>query len=154
MKLYNIEAIKGDKYKLYELYKNDNYPNDTLFMRDFFRTISNINERTVANATEYMQAFYTHYINQGGDARYWISRTIENIVTYPDIILETWLEVEFTKVDVELTPEKVLRQNEDRLRNRGKRSIKSVMEDIAKETPSFKYSYLERIRKEMGFVNI
>lgn len=154
MRLYNIEAIKDDKFKLFELYNNDNFLNDTLFLRDFFRTLSNIHERGIGSATAYFKAFYEYYINQGGDARYWLEKTIENVV-YPDVILETWLDVELKTASTKPkpTPVEFLEQNQDKLKNRGNKSIKSVMEEIAANSP-YSYSYLERIRKEMNLTYI
>lgn len=143
MKLYNIEAIKGDKFNLFELYNNDNFLNDTLFLRDFFRTLSNIHERSIGSAKAYFKAFYEYYVNHGGNARYWLEKTIENVVTYPDVVLESWLDSEYKTVltaKPKPTQKDVMRENMSRIEKRTT-SLEVILKEILVPYESYGWSW-------------
>jgi len=150
MKLYNIEAIKGDNYGLYGLYVKSKYTSDVLFLREFLRTLSTLQERSIGSGSNYLNAFYDYYVSNGGDARFWVQRTIENTVTYTDILLETWLELELEKLTTKSTKKtnarKIMTSLMAQIREQSKLGIdvetilKDLYNQVAKDYPTLKYS--------------
>ncbi len=132
---------------VYDWLKEMYSANDSYFINSMFRHKDDLIDPS--HFASLLKAFYFYY---PGDAIGWLEHTMNIVYVYNDMWLDNWIKNEREGAEPgKLTVYQYLMQFKDELKNRTG-SKKEVMLKITEQSNGrFRYSYLDRIRKEMDF---